>query len=151
MNETMKKASEILWEQIGQDKIMALATRNEDGVAVRTVNIYTYCGCFYLVTEADSNKYAHIIQNNNVALSVDAIQITGFATPLEHPTDESNKNIVDYVEKQLPQQFARYDTKPVMRLIKIKPNHASFIRLESGEGYVIDFDENAAVPIKLEK
>ena len=150
MNETMKKATEILWKQIGQDKTMALATRNGEGVAVRTVNVYTYDGCFYFITEADSNKYAQITQNNNVALSVDAIQITGFATPLEHPSGASNKNIADYVEKQLPQQFARYAAKPAMRLVEVKPNHASFIILESGEGYVIDFEENTAVPIKLE-
>jgi len=150
MNETMKTATEILWKQIGQDKTMALATRNGEGVAVRTVNVYTYDGCFYFITEADSNKYAQITQNNNVALSVDAIQITGFATPLEHPAGASNKSIADYVEKQLPQQFARYAAKPAMRLVKVKPNHASFIILESGEGYVIDFEENTAVPIKLE-
>lgn len=44
MNETIKKAAETLWEQIGQDNIMALATRNGDGVASRTVNVYTYDG-----------------------------------------------------------------------------------------------------------
>lgn len=149
MNEIMKKAKETLWEQIGQDKIMSLATRSGDGVAVRTVNVYTYDNCFYFITEADSNKYAQITQNNNVALSVDAIQITGFAIPLEHPTSKSNKNFADFIEKQLPKQFDRYEAKPIMRLIKVHPTSATFIMLESGKGYAIDFKKHTAMPIKL--
>lgn len=150
MNETMAKATETLREQIGQDKIMALATRNGDGVAVRTVNIYTYDGYVYFITEADSNKYAQISLNENVALSIDAIQITGYATPLEHPCSEANKEIANFIEEQLPQQFARFMSAPVMRLIKIKPSHASFILMETGSGYVIDFEKNIASPIKHE-
>ena len=150
MNETVKKATETLLEQIGQDKIMVLATRKGDGVAARTVNIYAYDGCFYFITEADSNKYAQIIRNENVALSIDAIQITGYAIPLEHPCNEANKQIANLVEQQLPQQFARYASKPVMRLIRVKPVYASFILLETGEGYVIDFVKQTAIPIKHE-
>jgi hypothetical protein len=150
MNETVEKATETLLEQIGQDKIMVLATRKGDGVAARTVNIYVYDGCFYFITEADSNKYAQIIRNENVALSIDAIQITGYATPLEHPCDEANKQIANLVEQQLPQQFARYASKPIMRLIRVKPVYASFILLETGEGYVIDFVRQTAIPIKHE-
>lgn len=148
MNEIVKKASEILEENIGQDKVMALATRNGDGVASRTVNVYTYGGCFYFVTEADSNKYEQINKNNHVALSVDAIQLAGHATVLEHPYSASNRQITDAVEAQLPEQFARYADHPVMRLIKVTPAHASFILLQTGEGYVIDYTENTAFPIQ---
>lgn len=147
MNTIMEQAAQTLQEQIGQNKLMALATRNEDGVAVRTVNIYTCDGDFYFITEGDSN----ITQNNQVALSVDAIQIAGTATPLGHPADEANKDFVAFVEKQLPQQFARYATNTAMRLIQIRPVSASFILLESGAGYVIDFANSMAAPIKLER
>jgi len=150
MNDIMEKATKTLQEQIGQDKIMALATRNGDGVAVRTVNVYTYDGCFYFITEAGSNKYHQIMQNNKVALSVNAIQITGIATPLEHPVHEANRNFVCFMEKQLPQQFNRFNGKSIMRLIKIKPANASLIILEAGEGYVIDFEKNMAAPIEHE-
>jgi len=150
MNETLTKAKSILLEHIGQDKIMVLATRNGKGVAARTVNIYTYNGLFYLITEADSNKYAQISQNENVALSIDAIQITGYATLLGHPCSDTHKQISDFVEAQLPQQFARYASKPIMRLIEIKPIHASFLLMETGEGYIIDFEKKTAIPIKYE-
>lgn len=150
MIDMITKASETLQEHIGQDKIMVLATRNGDGVAARTVNVYAYGGCFYFVTEVDSNKYAQISKNENVALSIDAIQITGHATLLEHPYSEANKQIVNFVERQLPQQFARYADKPVMRLIRVTPVHASFISLKTGEGYVIDFVEKTAMPIRHE-
>ncbi len=56
-----------------------------------------------------------------VALSVDAIQITGHATLLEHPSAEANKELVHYVEERLPNQFARYQDSPIMRVIKITP------------------------------
>ncbi|MFT9057389.1 MAG: pyridoxamine 5'-phosphate oxidase family protein [Ethanoligenens sp.] len=150
MNEITQKATDTLYETIGQDKIMALATIDGDGVASRTVNIYTYKSDFYFITEADSNKYAQIKQNENVALSVDAVQLKGHAMPLEHPCSKSNKEIANYVEKQLPQQFSRYAAQPNMRLVRIEPNYASFILLETGEGYVIDFLKNTAVPIKHE-
>lgn len=150
MNEVIAKATETLWQQIGQDKIMALATRNGDGVATRTVNVYTYNGSFYFITEANSNKYAQIDQNKNVALSVDAIQVTGYAAPLEHPCAEGNKQITNYIEEQLPQHFARYASASVMRLIKIEPVYASFIMLETGKGYIIDFAKKTATPIKHE-
>jgi len=129
---------------------MVLATRNGDGVAARTVNVYTYNESFYFVTEADSNKYAQISQNANVALSVDVIQITGEASLLEHPASEANKQFVNAVEKELPQQFDRFASVPVMRVIKITPIHASFLSMETGKGYAIDFKENAAFPIQHE-
>ncbi len=150
MNEMLTKAANILFEEIGQDKIMALATRNGDGVAARTVNVYTYNGCFYFVTEADSNKYKQITQNDNVALSVDAIQITGHAAILEHPCDETNREIVHCIEEKLPQQFARYADKSIMRLIKIIPVYAAFILLASGGGFIIDFSEGNAISISHE-
>lgn len=150
MNETVKKATDTLYEQIGQDKIMVLATRNGEGVAARTVNVYTFEGCFYFITEADSNKYIQIGKNNHVALGIEAIQITGYAMPLDHPCSEKNKRLADVVEKQLPQQFTRYASSSVMRLIKVTPVYASFILLETGEGYVIDFAKETAISIKHE-
>jgi len=150
MNEMLTKATKTLYEEIGQDKIMTLATRNGDGVAARTVNVYTYQGCFYFVTEENSNKYKQIASNNHIALSVDAIQITGCAAPLEHPCDESNGEIVHSIEEKLPQQFARYKDNPIMRLVKVTPASASFILLKSGEGFIIDFTEDTAIPIMHE-
>lgn len=150
MNEILTKAKNILWEQIGQDKIMVLATSNGNTVAARTVNVYTYNERFYLVTEADSNKYAQISRNNHVALSIDAIQITGDAALLAHPCGEENKQITNFVEAQLPEQFARYASMPVMRLIEVKPLQASFLLMETGEGYIIDFEKKTAMPIKHE-
>lgn len=150
MNEILRSAAEKLYKEIGQDRIMALATRNGNGVANRTVNVYNYNDCFYFVTEVNSNKYRQITQNNQVALSVDAIQITGYATPLEHPGDESNRDIVCCIEESLPQQFARYANNPVMRLIKIEPVYAAFISLETGEGFIIDFSKETAVPVSHE-
>ncbi len=147
MNEMLIKATKTLYKEIGQDKIMALATRNGDGVAARTVNVYTYNGCFYFVTETSSNKYKQIAQNNHVALSVDAIQITGYATSLEHPCDESNSEIAHFIEEKLPQQFTRYSDIPIMRLIKVAPVDATFILLETGEGFRINFSEATAIPI----
>lgn len=148
MNEILEKATKILYEEIGQDKVMALATRNGDGVACRTVSVYTYNESFYFVTEENSNKYKQITLNNHVALSVDAIQITGRATLLEHPCAESNREIIHYVEEKLPQQFARYKESPIMRLIRVIPDYSAFILLESGEGFMIDFSGNTATPLK---
>jgi general stress protein 26 len=148
MNELMTKATTTLYEEIGQNKIMTLATRRGDGVAARTVNVYSHNGHFYFVTEENSNKYKQLTSNSHVALSVDAIQITGRATPLAHPCDESNCEIAHGIEEKLSQQFARYKDTPIMRLIEVTPADASFILLKSGEGFIIDFSENTAIPIR---
>ncbi len=39
MDKIFEKALEGLEKEIGQDKLMILATRNEEGVSARTVNI----------------------------------------------------------------------------------------------------------------
>ncbi len=123
---------------------MALATRKGEGVAVRSVNVYTYNVHFYFVIEADSNKYKQIMQNSDVALSIDAIQIEGSANALEHPCDPSNKAFAQFVEEKLLQQFEKYDNIPVMRLIQVTPCQASLILLNSGEGYSIHYLEKTA-------
>ena len=143
----MENATVMLSQAIGQNKIMALATRNGEGVAVRTVNVYVYDGCFYFVTEWNSNKYTQLTINDNVALSVDAIQISGHAVALKHPCDKTNKEIVIHVESQLPQQFNRYKSEPDKRFVKLIPASASFIMLDSGAGYVIDYNKKEAIQI----
>lgn len=144
MSNTFEKAVTMLNEEIGQDKIMVLATRKEEGVAARTVNVYSYNDCFYFVTESDSNKYKQITQNASVALSVDAIQIEGRAVALKHPNDSSNSEFAQFVENLLPQQFAKYDDAPVMRLIQVIPSTASFILLTSGKGFSIHYLQQTA-------
>lgn len=151
MNKMLTKAANTLYKEIGQNKIMALATRKGDGVAVRTVNIYTYQGCFFFVTEANSNKYLQILQNGHIAMSADAIQITGRAVPLEHPCEESNREIACFVEEVIPHQFQRFADNPIMRLIKVTPSFSSFILLDSGQGFIIDFLEETAVPVQRER
>lgn len=143
----MENATTILSQAIGQNKIMALATRNGEGVAVRTVNVYTYDDCFYFVTEWNSNKFSQLTINDHAALSVDAIQISGHAVPLEHPGDETNKEVVNHIESQLPQQFNQYKSESDKRLVKVTPANASFIMLDTGAGYVIDYDKKEAIQI----
>ncbi len=150
MDKIFEKALEGLEKEIGQDKLMILATRNEEGVSARTVNIYTYEGCFYIVTEADSNKYEQISKNNSVALSIDAIQIRGIGTLLSHPLSDSNERVIGYIESGLPHHFDRYKDDPAMRLIKITPSYSSFLSMETGNGYVIDYKKQTAMSIKHE-
>lgn len=132
MDKIIEKALEGLEKEIGQDKIMVLATRNKEGVSARTVNIYTYEGCFYFVTEADSNKYEQISKNNSVALSIDAIQIRGNGTLLSHPSSDSNEPVISYIETGLPHHFDRYKDDPAMRLIRITPSYSSFLSMRLG-------------------
>ena len=150
MDKILEKALEGIEKEIGQNKIMVLATRNNEGVSARTVNIYTYEGCFYFVTEADSNKYEQISKNNSVALSIDAIQIRGNGTLLSHPLSDSNEPVIGYIDSVLPHHFDRYKDDTAMRLIKINPSYASFPSMETGNGYVIDYKKQTAMSIKHE-
>ncbi len=150
MDKIVEKALEGLEKEIGQDKMMVLATINNEGVSARTVNIYTYEGCFYFVTEADSNKYEQISKNNSVALSIDAIQIRGNGTLLSHPLSDSNEPVIGYIESGLPHHFDRYKDNPAMRLIKITPSYSSFLSMETGNGYVINYKKQTAMSIKHE-
>lgn len=147
MKEIWNTSKKALYEEIGQDRIMALATRNGEGVASRSVNVYTYDESLYFVTEENSNKYRQLMQNNRVAVSADAIQVTGYAVLLEHPCAGANRAVTSYIEEKLPDQFHRYKDQPVMRLIKIDPVLASFISLETGAGFAIDFVKEEAVPV----
>lgn len=150
MDKIIERALEGLEKEMGQDKIMILATRNNEGVSARTVNVYTYEGCFYFVTEDNSNKYEQISKSSSVALSIDAIQIRGNGTLLSHPCSDINKKIIGSIESGLPLHFDRYKDDPAMRLIKITPAYASFLSMKTGIGYVIDYKEQTAMSIQHE-
>ncbi len=67
---------------------------------------------------------------------------------LSHPLSDSNEQIIGYVQSGLPQHFDRYKDDSAMRLIKITPSYASFLSMETGNGYVIDYKKQTAMPIE---
>lgn len=144
---TIYDATKKLGDEIGQGRIMTLATRNGDGVAARTVNVYSVGEDFYFITENNSNKYMQLTQNSTAALSVDAIQIKGKIYFLEHPNHISNQEIKNAVEKEKPGSFEKYKDDTDMRLLRLKPDHASFILLTNGKGFAIDYLLRDAKPV----
>ena len=69
MNNFSPEAEQIMFERVGKDTIIALATTENETPYVRYVNAYYENGAFYIITYALSNKMKHIKANPVVAIA----------------------------------------------------------------------------------
>ena len=93
-----------LIKQIKGQKVMSLATCENNYPTVRSMSTIVFNGKIYFQTGTNFLKYKQIISNNNVALSFDNVQIEGIARVVGKPFDEKNIEIMEIFKKY--QKFA---------------------------------------------
>jgi uncharacterized pyridoxamine 5'-phosphate oxidase family protein len=137
---------EKIFEQIGENKLAALATCAKNIPTVRTMSVIIYNKKFYFQTGIDLIKYKQICENRNVALCFENIQIEGIATvvgkPMEHET------IMKIYKKYYKNSFENYSKLDKEILIEVVPlkiikwdytnngkPYRIFIELEKCEAY----------------
>ena len=67
-NLSFEQAVELMFEKLGDWKIMALASSVKDYVMVRNVSCLFYNGKIYFKTDREFRKTKQLIENPNVAL-----------------------------------------------------------------------------------
>ena len=76
---TYEAAVERMFEMLGTDKIMALASSKDDYVMVRNVSCLFYDDKVYFKTDKNFRKTKQLLANPNVAMCWSGIQIEGVA------------------------------------------------------------------------
>jgi general stress protein 26 len=131
--------------------VMVLATSADNVVMTRSVLIVNDALDIYFFTWKYSRKYDQIRKNNMVSLCRDRVEIEGTAEILGLMTSEENKEILEIIRKKQPNALSRWENKPGMVIIRIKPIFACvdgyYIEDEAYLEY-IDFKKEIAYKVK---
>lgn len=116
-----KEQVKVLFEKIGSNKKMCLATSKDDIVTARFMSVITVNQKLYFQTDKNFNKYQQIIRNPNIALSYSNISITGKCCEIGRPMDEKNYFFACLFEKYYKGSFDSYSHLESERLFEVIP------------------------------
>ncbi len=85
------EAVDLMFEKLGTDKIMALASSLDDHVMVRNVSCLFYDGKVHFKTDRNFAKTQQILKNPNVALCWSGVEIEGTARDMGLVADEPGR------------------------------------------------------------
>ena len=143
---TFEQAVEIMFEKLGDWKIMALASSVNDYVMVRNVSCLFYDNKVYFKTDKNFRKTQQLYQNNKVALCWSGVQIEGVAENKGLVIDEPDRRFEKLYKKHLWGSYNKYSHEDTEIIIEVSPK---FVEIwdTSEDNYAyqifIDFDKEA--------
>ena len=108
--------------EVKDNAIMVLATSFKNRVIARNVLIANNGLDIYFFTWGHSRKCEQIKNNPKVALCKDKVQIEGTAKILGDLFSQKNKKYTDIIRNKFPKSIKRWEQKPGMVIVRIKPN-----------------------------
>ena len=120
-NLTFEQAKALLWEQLGDWKIMALASSVNDYVMVRNVSCLFYDNKVWFKTDKNFRKTQQIYQNPQVALCWSGVQIEGTARNCGLVIDEPERKFEQLYKKHLWGSYNKYSHEDTEILIEVTP------------------------------
>ena len=114
--------------------IMVMATSADNVVMARTILTINVGLDIYFFTWKYSRKCKQIKKNSHVSLCKDKIEIEGEAKILGSMTAKNNEKILEFIKNKYPDAVKRWEAKPGMIIIRIKPAFACV------DGYFINND-----------
>lgn len=127
-----------LFENLGQGKIMSLATGNEDRISARSMSVCIFDNKFYFQTDKNFLKFSQIKNNPNVALCFENVSIEGIATCLGKPLE--NSRFCEIFNKQFHGSFVAYSSLENEVLFEIEPKLIKLWIYENALPYVEKYD-----------
>ena len=100
-NLTFEQATALMFEQLGQWKIMALASSVNDYVMVRNVSCLFYDKKIYFKTDKNFRKTKQLFENPRVAMCWSGVQVEGTARNLGLVTQEPGRRFEKGYRKYL--------------------------------------------------
>ena len=100
---------------------MTLATSANNVVMARPVLIISNSLDIYFFTWKYSRKCSQIKENNLISLSKDKVEIEGKAEILGLMFNEKNKEVLEILKKKQPEAIKRWEDKPNMVIVRVKP------------------------------
>lgn len=149
-NLSFEQAKAIMFEKLGDWKIMALASSVNDYVMVRNVSCLFYDEKIYFKTDKNFRKTQQLYQNPQVALCWSGVQVEGIAENKGLVTAEPDRKFEKLYEKYLWGSYNRYSHEDTEIIIEITPK---FVEIwdtsEDNYAYQIFIDfEKEAVEVK---
>lgn len=145
-NLTFDEAVNIMFEKLGDWKIMALASSVKDCVTVRNVSCLFYDNKVYFKTDKNFRKTKQLYENPNVALCWSGVQIEGFAENKGLVTAEPDRRFEKLYKKYLWGSYNKYSHEDTEIIIEVTPK---FVEIwdTSEENYAfqifIDFEKKS--------
>lgn len=145
---TFEKAVELMFEKLGDWKIMALASSVNDYVMVRNVSCLFHDHKVYFKTDKNFRKTQQLFQNPNVAMCWNGVQIEGIAENKGLVTEEPDHRFETGYKKYLWGSYNKYSHEDTEILIEVQPK---FVEVwdTSEDNYAyqifIDFEKKSVV------
>ncbi len=145
-NLTFEQAVAIMFEKLGDSKIMALASSVNDYVMVRNVSCLFYDNRVWFKTDKNFRKTQQLFANPHVALCWSGVQIEGLAANRGLVVDEPGRRFEALYKKHLWGSYNKYSHEDTEIIIEVTPK---FVEIwdTSEDNYAfqifIDFDKQA--------
>ena len=120
-NLTFPQAVELMFEKLGTDKIMALASSVNDYVMVRNVSCLFYDNKVWFKTDKNFRKTQQLYQNPQVALCWSGVQIEGIAENRGLVVDEPDRKFETLYKKHLWGSYNKYSHEDTEIIIEVSP------------------------------
>ncbi len=118
---TFQQGVELMFEKLGTDKIMALASSVQDHVMVRNVSCLFYDGKVWFKTDKNFRKTQQLYQNPRVALCWSGVQIEGVAENKGLVVEEPGRRFEALYKKYLWGSYNKYSHEDTEIIIEVTP------------------------------
>lgn len=143
---TFEQAVEIMFEKLGDWKIMSLASSVNDYVMVRNVSCLFYDNKIWFKTDKNFRKTQQLYENPQVAMCWSGVQVEGIAANKGLVVDEPDRRFETLYKKHLWGSYNKYSHEDTEIIIEVSPK---FVEIwdTSEDNYAyqifIDFDKKA--------
>ncbi len=118
---SFEQAVELMFQKLGDWKIMALATAVDQHVMVRNVSCLFYDGKIWFKTDKNFRKTQQLYQNPNVALCWNGVQVEGTAANVGLVVDQPDRKFEQLYKKFMWGSYNKYSHEDTEILIEVTP------------------------------
>ncbi len=143
---SFEQAVELMFQKLGDWKIMALASSVNDYVMVRNVSCLFYDNTIWFKTDKNFRKTRQLLQNPQVALCWSGVQVEGLAENKGLVVDEPGRRFEAGYKKYLWGSYNKYSHEDTEILIAVKPRYVEvWDTSEDNHAYqiFIDFEKKS--------
>ena len=115
-------AVRLMFDKLGNSKIMALASSSNDYVMVRNVSCVFYNDKIYFKTDKNFRKTKQLFENPRVAMCWNGVQVEGIAKNLGLVIDEPGRTFETLYKKYLWGSYNAYSHIDTEILIEVTPS-----------------------------
>ncbi len=151
---SFEEAVKRMFDQLGNSKIMALASAGGNKVFVRNVSCLFYDDKIYFKTDINFRKTKQLLENPNVAMCWDGVQVEGVARNKGLVVEEEGRRFEQAYRKYLWGSYNAYSHEDTEILIEVTPQ---FVEIwdqdEQHRGFqtFIDFSTKQAEVVYYDK